>query len=260
MKKFVKTFGLVSIAVMALAASPASAAVVFSDNFDSAADNAVVAAGIGGSPGIYNVGNFPGWTGGQSAPTPPPLIAVWGLFNPSAYGPTAGAGYSAPSPNNVAYTGNGGGSREFIFHVVGAVIPGETYTLSVDVGDRPDVPFNFHGGPNGPTGYRITLETCTGPGVCFAPFLDVVNPAPLTVGAFTPVSVTGTAGPQNGFLVVVLGSGGYPNDVNQINWDNVVLNAVPELSTWAMMLIGFAGIGFVAYRRANKNAAALNKA
>jgi choice-of-anchor C domain-containing protein len=31
--------------------------------------------------------------------------------------------------------------------------------------------------------------------------------------------------------------------------DNVAVSAVPELSTWAMMLLGFAGIGFVAYRR-----------
>jgi len=33
--------------------------------------------------------------------------------------------------------------------------------------------------------------------------------------------------------------------------------AVPELSTWAMMLIGFAGIGFVAYRRTKKHLAAI---
>lgn len=33
--------------------------------------------------------------------------------------------------------------------------------------------------------------------------------------------------------------------------------AVPETSTWAMLLIGFAGVGFVAYRRTKKNAAAL---
>jgi hypothetical protein len=33
-------------------------------------------------------------------------------------------------------------------------------------------------------------------------------------------------------------------------------SAVPELSTWAMMLIGFAGIGFVAHRRAMKSSAA----
>jgi hypothetical protein len=38
--------------------------------------------------------------------------------------------------------------------------------------------------------------------------------------------------------------------------DNVVLNtmptqvtAVPEPSTWAMMILGFAGVGFLAYRR-----------
>jgi hypothetical protein len=30
------------------------------------------------------------------------------------------------------------------------------------------------------------------------------------------------------------------------------ISAVPELSTWAMMLIGFAGVGFIAYRRAKK--------
>jgi choice-of-anchor C domain-containing protein len=34
--------------------------------------------------------------------------------------------------------------------------------------------------------------------------------------------------------------------------DNVAVSAVPELSTWAMMLLGFAGIGFVAYRRSKK--------
>ncbi|MBA2399451.1 MAG: PEPxxWA-CTERM sorting domain-containing protein, partial [Bradyrhizobium sp.] len=27
------------------------------------------------------------------------------------------------------------------------------------------------------------------------------------------------------------------------------VNAVPEPSTWAMMILGFAGVGFMAYRR-----------
>jgi hypothetical protein len=30
------------------------------------------------------------------------------------------------------------------------------------------------------------------------------------------------------------------------------LAAVPEPSTWAMMILGFAGIGFMAYRRKSK--------
>ncbi|WP_368732308.1 PEPxxWA-CTERM sorting domain-containing protein [Streptococcus pyogenes] len=30
---------------------------------------------------------------------------------------------------------------------------------------------------------------------------------------------------------------------------NAVASAVPEPSTWAMMLLGFAGLGLMAYRR-----------
>ena len=35
----------------------------------------------------------------------------------------------------------------------------------------------------------------------------------------------------------------------QGDWDNVRLSAVPELSTWIMLLLGFAGVGFAGYRR-----------
>jgi hypothetical protein len=31
--------------------------------------------------------------------------------------------------------------------------------------------------------------------------------------------------------------------------DNVVVTAVPEPFTWAMMMLGFFGVGFMAYRR-----------
>ncbi len=37
--------------------------------------------------------------------------------------------------------------------------------------------------------------------------------------------------------------------------DNISISAVPEPSTWAMMILGFAGIGFMAYRRRNRSAA-----
>jgi hypothetical protein len=33
-----------------------------------------------------------------------------------------------------------------------------------------------------------------------------------------------------------------------------VASAVPEPSTWAMMIFGFAGVGFMAYRRKSKPA------
>ena len=33
-----------------------------------------------------------------------------------------------------------------------------------------------------------------------------------------------------------------------------VTSGVPEPSTWAMMILGFAGVGFTAYRRKSKQA------
>jgi hypothetical protein len=41
--------------------------------------------------------------------------------------------------------------------------------------------------------------------------------------------------------------------------DNVQVSAVPELSTWAMMLIGFAGLGLAAYRRTKHLATVLSR-
>jgi hypothetical protein len=49
---------------------------------------------------------------------------------------------------------------------------------------------------------------------------------------------------------------GMPSDFGYWSADNIVFNvsAVPEPSRWAMMLLGFAGIGFMAYRRKSKPA------
>jgi hypothetical protein len=52
------------------------------------------------------------------------------------------------------------------------------------------------------------------------------------------------------FSKVVLSSGR-----NSFEVDNISAG-VPELSTWAMMLIGFGGLGFAAYRRSRKVSAA----
>jgi PEP-CTERM motif len=53
------------------------------------------------------------------------------------------------------------------------------------------------------------------------------------------------------------GAGGGIGDTILVNFtvsENVVTPAVPEPSTWVMLLLGFAGIGFMAYRRKSKPA------
>lgn len=42
--------------------------------------------------------------------------------------------------------------------------------------------------------------------------------------------------------------------------DNSSVGGVPEPSTWAMMVLGFAGIGFMAYRRKSHSGTALRLA
>lgn len=62
-------------------------------------------------------------------------------------------------------------------------------------------------------------------------------------------ALTGTSG------VIAFDDGGNPADAD---YDDLVVrfnvSAVPEPTTWAMMLIGFAGIGFLTYRRRAKPA------
>ena len=46
--------------------------------------------------------------------------------------------------------------------------------------------------------------------------------------------------------------GGFRNDGGFFGLDDINVAAVPESSIWAMMIIGFFGIGFMAYRRKSK--------
>ncbi len=60
---------------------------------------------------------------------------------------------------------------------------------------------------------------------------------------------------QNGTQMFAIGSGAYHIDYIEGNGSPSVLTfAVPELSTWAMMLAGFAGLGFAAFRRSGRAA------
>jgi hypothetical protein len=81
--------------------------------------------------------------------------------------------------------------------------------------------------------------------------LTLTNGATTNPGVYAYYSVTSSTG-IGGFSFL----GGSP--LGNTSIDNVVVTnnvgAVPEPSTWAMMILGFAGVGFMAYRRKSKPA------
>ena len=61
-------------------------------------------------------------------------------------------------------------------------------------------------------------------------------------------TVTGLSAQVNELTFALTSNG------TSLNLDNIVLGTVPETSTWAMMLLGFAGLGFVGYRQTIRRA------
>ena len=82
-----------------------------------------------------------------------------------------------------------------------------------------------------------------------------IGTIPIDTGANTP----------GGLWALIFGNGGNGGNPNTLYFTDGVngesnglfgsITAVPEPSTWAMMILGFAGVGFMAYRRRNQTAA-----
>jgi PEP-CTERM motif len=88
----------------------------------------------------------------------------------------------------------------------------------------------------GTTDLLATHSFSTGPDV-FTQFTPVTTTAPFSVTEFYQISSNGLRGAAN---------------------DTIDLSAtVPEPSTWAMMLVGLAGLGLVGYQTRRRGAAAL---
>jgi hypothetical protein len=58
---------------------------------------------------------------------------------------------------------------------------------------------------------------------------------------------------SGGYQAAFFGTAGGGNLYEYDFAANVTVGAVPEPSTWAMMILGFAGVGFMAYRRSRKD-------
>ena len=205
-------------------------------------------------------------------------VIDWATWNaPTSTGQTGGAVTGTAGFANISYTG------EISAHGI-STQPFYTPTSSWvggTVGNAPP--------PNSPS---ISLIGGTGTGLDTITFTNgpILNPIlsiwslgqggdptsfVFTSSLFT-IEKTGPNDPYGGTGFVLLGDGvtivgsesagsiQFNGLVNSISWTNpqsedfyavtVGVAAVPEASTWAMMILGFAGVGFMAYRRKSQGA------
>ena len=212
-----------ALVVSAISVSPVCANVitVLNPSFETLPSGGLPGSGCGAGCS-YNFGAVPDWTG----------TGIPGQFQP---GPSAGNfAYFNYIPDGQVIGFNDGGTLSQTVGVLSQA--GVTYTLQVDVGQRKG-------------GFALGIEQ-----------LKVGNTLVNAVGTnpgqgdWATFTATFTALTSGDPISIILSS-----QTAQGDWDNVRLSSsmvagIPEPSTWAMMVLGFAGVGFMAYRRRNSAA------
>jgi choice-of-anchor C domain-containing protein len=129
----------------------------------------------------------------------------------------------------------------------GNAVGGISQMIETVIGQAYALSFYLSGNPDGAPGVKTVLVGAGETSSSFSFSGGSTRPSPMNwqlntlfftaANTNTLISFTSTTGPQCCWGPAL---------------DNVAVQAVPELSTWAMMLLGFAGVGFVAYRRSKK--------
>jgi hypothetical protein len=120
------------------------------------------------------------------------------------------------------------------------LLPFQQYQLSFWVGN--------YSANNGPAGVNVNITDGTS------------NTILLSETALTPIANESSTWTRFAFNFIADGTSNTisfseRNGPSYIGLDDVSIAAVPEPATWAMMILGFAGMGVMAYRRRNQNAA-----
>jgi hypothetical protein len=181
----------------------------------------------GGYTFIFNAGNAVSGVTGQYG-----SLSLWDLSN-------GGVGTVTASPDGGNFIGqdSGGFQSQPLQQTINGLTAGQQY----------DVKFYWAGaqqtGFYGPTydSWNVSLGSQT-------LSTNTINLPSQGFNGWYAASLTFTASSSSEVLSFLASGGTGPVPPFAL-LDGVSLTAVPELSTWAMMLAGFAGLGFVGYRR-----------
>ncbi len=174
----------------------------------------------------------------------PGILLAGFLFGPASaatlLGDTVTINVTATNPlvthSRVVGAGNDGDYFGSIFFDFNGGVNGDLFTVSS---------FGAFGGIGSSDPTHTVIWTLTGLdfGTPLIGFDILQSPNPVTIDSLTATSVTFEYN-ENSFGPGTFFQGQFITEVA----------AVPEPSTWAMMILGFAGVSFMAYRRKSKPA------
>ena len=190
--------------------------------------------------GGFETGDFTGWTL-VDTPVKDAHPAVVIGYNQASNYPTGAYGEIIPNPtplNNFGAYFVSDTSKESLSQTI-SLNPGKVYEVSYEV-------YSPKGGKKNP--FDATLES-NADGYLSPVFTAKTLPTAWTVyTGFFEASATGP-------YTFALNFAPLGNSAADFVVDNVAIKAIPEASTWAMMILGFFGVGFMAYRRSGNKSA-----
>jgi hypothetical protein len=194
----------------------------------------------------FETGSLSGWTVNAGAdPAHPPIVI--GYNNNNGF-PNGAYGESVPTPINGgtsgAYFSADSAPQSISEHL--ALAANTAYTLSFDL-------YAPQNGRNNPFDASL-FATLNGSTISKVFSADSLTADSLTDGwLYYSTSFTSNTAAFYDFALNFLGGGSTAADfvIDDVSVASIplVASAVPEPSTWAMMILGFAGIGAMTYRR-----------
>ncbi len=187
--------------------------------------------------GGFETGSFAGWTVVTPAGDDHPQVVV--QYNQSSNYPTGVFGEIVPNPTPGNFWGAYFVSDLKVESISQSIIlnPGKTYQISYEL-------YSPANGKKNP--FDALLQSNTNGN------LSPIFNAKSEPTAWTTYNALFTAGAGPYTFSLNFSPGGSTSADFLI--DDITITAVPEASTWAMMILGFLGLGFIAYRKRGESA------